>query len=116
MTGNNDDAVRAAVREHYASAAVPIAPNVAASEPRDACCAPTCCAGESSASLKMGTALRTLRTCLKVPIWGLGAGTRRLWLRFLQEKRFSTSALVPASIAFLPRVAWDQAVALLAST
>ena len=74
MTGNNDDAVRAAVREHYASAAVPIAPNVTAPEPRDACCAPTCCGGESSASLRMGYSIEDLANVPEGADLWLGCG------------------------------------------
>jgi SAM-dependent methyltransferase len=72
MIGNNDDADRAAVREHYASAAVQIAPDATA--PRDAYCAPTCCGGDSSTSLKLGYSAEDLAKVPEGADLGLGCG------------------------------------------
>ncbi len=72
MIGNNDDADRAAVREHYASAAVQIAPDATA--PRDAYCAPTCCGGDSSTSQKLGYSAEDLAKVPEGADLGLGCG------------------------------------------
>lgn len=67
MTRKNSDTVRTAVREHYASAA-------ATPEPRDTCCAPSCCDKETSASLKMGYSAEDLANVPEGADLGLGCG------------------------------------------
>lgn len=75
MTRNNDDdAVRAAVRRHYASAVADRAAAPAASEPKDASCAPSCCDGTSSASLHMGYSAEDLANVPEGADLGLGCG------------------------------------------
>ncbi|MCK5497116.1 MAG: arsenite methyltransferase [Hyphomicrobiaceae bacterium] len=75
MTRNNDDAaVRAAVREHYASTAKDGAAVPTAKEPKDACCAPSCCGGTSSASLQMGYSSQDLANVPQGADLGLGCG------------------------------------------
>ena len=75
MTRNNDDdAVRDAVREHYASTAKDGAAVPTAKEPKDACCAPSCCGGTSSASLQMGYSSEDLANVPQGADLGLGCG------------------------------------------
>lgn len=75
MTRNNDDdAVRAAVREHYASTAKDGVAVPTAKEPKDACCAPACCGGTSSASLQMGYSSEDLANVPEGADLGLGCG------------------------------------------
>jgi hypothetical protein len=55
MNHIDDEAIRAAVRDHYASVATgtikddPVSP-----ESGSGCCAPSCCGGSTSSSLKVG--------------------------------------------------------------
>jgi arsenite methyltransferase len=54
MNAPDNDAIRAAVRDHYASVATGTRDETPSTPEPSGCCAPTCCGGPSSGSLKIG--------------------------------------------------------------
>jgi arsenite methyltransferase len=81
MSENHSDTVRASVRERYATVAkggeAPIGRGADAApgdEPQESCCAPTCCGGEASRSLKIGYSADELAQAPEGADLGLGCG------------------------------------------
>ena len=72
MNSLENDAIRAAVRDHYASVATgaPV-PNV---DSGSGCCAPSCCGGATSTSLKVGYSEDDITAARDVAARGLGGG------------------------------------------
>jgi arsenite methyltransferase len=78
MNDKSDEAIRAAVRDHYASVATGAAKedSAAPSEDEGGCCAPTCCGGNSaiSSSLKVGYSPEDVSSAPDGADLGLGCG------------------------------------------
>ena len=74
MTTEND-AIRAAVRDHYASVATgTIEAEPAAKATNNGCCAPSCCGGATSGSLKVGYSEEDISAAPDGADLGLGCG------------------------------------------
>jgi len=76
MNPTDDDAIRAAVRDHYASvAAGSLDDNPSpAPESEEGCCAPSCCGGGTSSSLKVGYTAAEVSSAPDGADLGLGCG------------------------------------------
>jgi arsenite methyltransferase len=75
MSATDNDAIRAAVRDHYASVATGTAtatPDTSASN--GGCCAPSCCGGSSSTSLEVGYSEEEVSAAPEGADLGLGCG------------------------------------------
>jgi arsenite methyltransferase len=71
-----DEAIRVAVRDHYVSVASgqPKEDSAAAPESERGCCAPSCCGGTSSSSLKVGYSPEQVSSAPEGGDLGLGCG------------------------------------------
>jgi arsenite methyltransferase len=74
MTSIENDALRAAVRDHYASVATGTLDEVPAASDGSGCCAPSCCGGASSSSLKVGYSEDEVSAAPEGADLGLGCG------------------------------------------
>jgi 2-polyprenyl-3-methyl-5-hydroxy-6-metoxy-1,4-benzoquinol methylase len=75
MSATDNDAIRAVVRDHYASVATGTAtatPDTSASN--GGCCAPSCCGGSSSTSLEVGYSEEEVSAAPEGADLGLGCG------------------------------------------
>ena len=70
-----NDAIRAAVRDHYASVVIGAGDaDPATTEANNGCCAPSCCGGAASSSLKVGYSEEDISAAPKGADLGLGCG------------------------------------------
>jgi arsenite methyltransferase len=76
MKATDDQAIRTAVRDHYASVVTRASRDVAELPPEseDGCCKPSCCGGVSQTSEKIGYSPEDLRSVPKGADLGLGCG------------------------------------------
>ena len=74
MNSLENDAIRAAVRDHYASVARGTADDTATADSESGCCAPSCCGGASSSSLKIGYTAEEVSSAPEGADLGLGCG------------------------------------------
>ena len=77
MNDKTDEAIRAAVRDHYASVATGVTKDDPEAPPESdgGCCAPTCCGGStSSSSLKVGYSPEDVSSAPEGADLGLGCG------------------------------------------
>jgi len=76
MNDTADEAIRAAVRDHYASVATGAVKDDPVSPPESGggCCAPSCCGGSTSSSLKVGYSPEDVSSAPQGADLGLGCG------------------------------------------
>ena len=74
MNQRDDEAIRAAVRDHYGSIAAETSKSESKTEGGGGCCQPSCCGGSSEASLKMGYSHEELSCAPDGADLGLGCG------------------------------------------
>jgi arsenite methyltransferase len=74
MNQRDDEAIRAAVRDHYGSVATEDSKSESKTESGGGCCAPTCCGGSGEASAKMGYSPEELSSAPGGADLGLGCG------------------------------------------
>ena len=75
MNSLDNDAIRAAVREHYGSVATGNNTGSATeAEEKKGCCAPSCCGGTTSTSLKVGYSEADISSAPQGADLGLGCG------------------------------------------
>lgn len=119
MKPNPNEAIRAAVHEHYSSVATQTSQSLGAPEPNNPdccepsccdesssspkeakCCGPSCCNGRFS-SMKIGYPPRILQAHPMAPIWGLAAATPQATVSLKQGEVVSISLRARASIPSL---------------